>query len=330
MKNYQSIVHSPTNLLLCKEIATSLDDEDEAASIFEDFYEDDYIKLLLDRETTTTNGVVLQMQQQNSLILRARLDGIHYILTKREVLGFRYQTAYSSVTFLDRFLSRRSIDVEKPWAIRLLSIACLSLAAKMEESSTMPALSDLCGDDYKFESSVIQRMELLVLNTLEWKMGSITPFSFVQFFAEKFRNRTKIGLSRTAHITLATIRDVNIMMCHKPSVIAAAATLVALDHGYTREALHHKIAPLISTHSIKIEEVISCYYVLKETEIERLNLSEGIKSPELSPTELQRVDDTYGSYSGGGAKRKRLVFNQTDEFGDLNITKEKSHEISKN
>ncbi|XP_012851500.1 PREDICTED: cyclin-D5-3-like, partial [Erythranthe guttata] len=204
MENYQSIVHSPTNLLLCKEIATSLDDEDEAASIFEDFYEDDYIKLLLDRESTT-NGGLLQMQQQNSWILRARLDAIHYILTKREVLGFRYQTAYTSVTFLDRFLSRRSIDVEKSWAIRLLSIACLSLAAKMEET-TLPALSDLCADDYKFESSVIQRMELLVLNTLEWEMGSITPFSFVQFFAEKFRNRTKIGLSRTAHITLATIR----------------------------------------------------------------------------------------------------------------------------
>ncbi|EYU36377.1 hypothetical protein MIMGU_mgv1a022525mg [Erythranthe guttata] len=327
MENYQSIVHSPTNLLLCKEIATSLDDEDEAASIFEDFYEDDYIKLLLDRESTT-NGGLLQMQQQNSWILRARLDGIHYILTKREVLGFRYQTAYTSVTFLDRFLSRRSIDVEKSWAIRLLSIACLSLAAKMEET-TLPALSDLCADDYKFESSVIQRMELLVLNTLEWEMGSITPFSFVQFFAEKFRNRTKIGLSRTAHITLATIRDVNIMTCHKPSVIAAAATLVALDHGYTREALHHKIAPLISTHAIKIEEVIACYYIIKEMEVERLNLSERVKSPELSPTELQRADDAYGSYSGGGAKRKRLVFNQTDEFGDLNIKKEKSHEISK-
>lgn len=33
------------------------------------------------------------------------------LMQKRELLGFGFQTAYASVTYLDRFLSRRSIDV---------------------------------------------------------------------------------------------------------------------------------------------------------------------------------------------------------------------------
>ena len=63
-------------------------------------------------------------------------------------------------------------------------MACLSLAAKMEELK-VPALSEFPVEDFNFESKVIQRMELLVLNTLEWKMGSTTPFSFIPYFISK-------------------------------------------------------------------------------------------------------------------------------------------------
>lgn len=47
-------------------------------------------------------------------------------------------------------------------------------------------------------------------------------------------------------------------------------------------------------------------------DIERLNMSKGIASPDLSPLQLQ----PYGSSSVALAKRKRLVFNQIDELGD--------------
>lgn len=73
---------------------------------------------------------------------------------------------------------------EQLWAIKLLSVACLSLAAKMEELN-VPALSEFQLEDYHFESKVIQRMELLVLNTLEWRMASTTPFAFLYYFITK-------------------------------------------------------------------------------------------------------------------------------------------------
>lgn len=71
------------------------------------------------------------------------------------------------------------------WAIRLLSIACLSLAAKMEECQ-VPSLSEYDVEECSFDADVIQRMELLVLNTLEWKMICVTPFTYLSYFVTVF------------------------------------------------------------------------------------------------------------------------------------------------
>mgnify|MGYP002775233834 CR=1 FL=1 len=49
-----------------------------------------------------------------------------------------------------------------------------------------------------FESSTIQRMELLVLSTLGWRMSSITPFSYIHLFMpmlHPFKFNTKNTLS---------------------------------------------------------------------------------------------------------------------------------------
>ena len=68
--------------------------------------------------------------------------------------------------------------------MRLLSVACLSLAAKIEECE-VPMLSQFPVREFEFESKTIRRMELLVLSTLEWKMGSMTPFSYLNYFVDK-------------------------------------------------------------------------------------------------------------------------------------------------
>jgi hypothetical protein len=36
-----------------------------------------------------------------------------------------------------------------------------------------------------FEAHTIQRMELLVLSTLEWRMSVVTPFSYIDYFFHK-------------------------------------------------------------------------------------------------------------------------------------------------
>lgn len=39
---------------------------------------------------------------------------------------------------------------------------------------------------YLFEAKTIQRMELLVLSTLQWKMNPVTPMSFFDHIARRF------------------------------------------------------------------------------------------------------------------------------------------------
>ena len=70
--------------------------------------------------------------------------------------------------------------------MQLLSVSCLSLAAKMEET-TVPFLLDLqiIRPRFLFKPKTVKRMELLVMNTLKWRLRTITPFDFVHYFISR-------------------------------------------------------------------------------------------------------------------------------------------------
>lgn len=82
MENSRALF-SPDSLLLCKEKVGSLEDEEdekmEFGSIVEDGCDDEYMKVLLDREISS-GGLKMEEFLQSSWIQGARLDGIHYIL----------------------------------------------------------------------------------------------------------------------------------------------------------------------------------------------------------------------------------------------------------
>jgi len=62
---------------------------------------------------------------------------------------------------------------------------------------------------YIFEGKTIQRMELLVLNTLKWRMQAITPFSFIDYFLQKINDdQAPIGASilQSSELILSTVR----------------------------------------------------------------------------------------------------------------------------
>ncbi|CAL5422603.1 unnamed protein product [Camellia sinensis] len=65
----------------------------------------------------------------------------------------------------------------KYWMVELLAIACLSVAYKFGETTHLPLheiqMEDL---DHSFQSSLIQRMELTLLKTLGWRLGSNSKF----------------------------------------------------------------------------------------------------------------------------------------------------------
>ncbi|KAF5461934.1 hypothetical protein F2P56_017992 [Juglans regia] len=299
--------------LLCQESETCLDDE-----LVEDTFinfttyddcEDEYMDTLFERE------ICYGFKRNESLVFgnwvkRARLETITWILKIRAAFGFSFQTVHMSMTYFDRFLSRRSISSEKLWAIRLLSVACLSLAAKMEEVK-VPALSEYLLEDYNFDSKVIQRMELLVLSTLEWRMCSITPFAFLYFFLTKLcdiESPPSNIVSRTVEIMLALMREVN-LMGHRPSAIAAASALLALDDRLTRRALEMKMNSISHRRFLEIDEVYSCYNMMRRLDMENLKIPKVVNSPNLSPTtQLRPIGRVVENSSVTTNKRRRLTF----------------------
>ncbi|KAA0064442.1 cyclin-D5-2-like [Cucumis melo var. makuwa] len=291
--------------------------------------EDDYVDILLVKETS------FGFRKDKSLVLGnwmkcARLDAIAWILKvsfyfillllfwwTRNVFGFGCQTAYLSMIYFDRFLSRRAITNEKLWAIRLLAVACLSLAAKMEELK-VPALSEFPVDDFNFESKVIQRMELLVLNTLEWKMGSTTPFSFIPYFISKLSIESPPSnkVSQIVELIWVMIRETNTQN-HRPSVVAVATAILAtMDDRLTRKALELKMKSISQCRYLELEEVISCYNLMQELRLEKCREeADCLKSPDLSPTQMKPLDCSENSSvtSSIASKRKRLNFSNLDE-----------------
>ncbi|CAO2829083.1 unnamed protein product [Amaranthus hypochondriacus] len=99
------------------------------------------------------------------------------------------------------------------------------------EEPLVPSLLDLQveGTKFIFEPKTIQKMELLVLNVLNWRLRLVTPFTFIGFFAYKIDttgNCTKLLISRSTDIILSNTHEIGFEE-YWPSSIAAAAILCA-------------------------------------------------------------------------------------------------------
>ncbi|KAK6151153.1 hypothetical protein DH2020_016085 [Rehmannia glutinosa] len=321
--------YSENSCLLCKEDESSLNEQyhykDENlgfCSVSE--FDSEYIEMLIQKETIfQSNTKNFSVYSERSWFKWARREAIKWILDTRALFGLHLRTAYLSLIYFDRFLSRRSIDNGKLWAIRLLSVACLSLAAKMEECEA-PALSEYHVDEYNFEGNVIQRMELLVLNTLEWKMGCVTPFAYLNYFTNKFCGEFRRNdlINRAVELILAVMGEVNVME-HRPSIIAAAAVLAACDYHLTGKLVEIKMNLVPSWGSLEKEHICYCYNLLQEIGTSKSNTSELIISHNLSSTHSSSIDVLDDSIitSTVGEKRKLTYTNGDQHCPQLKIPK---------
>ncbi|XP_077216949.1 cyclin-D1-1-like isoform X2 [Tasmannia lanceolata] len=148
--------------------------------------------------------------RSRSLDPSARKEAVCWILKVQAFYRFQPLTAYLSVNYMDRFLSAHRLPQANGWPLQLLCVASLSLAAKMEET-VVPSLLDLQieGARFIFGPRTIRRMELLILTALDWRLRSITPFSFIEFFAYKLDSggiSIKFLVSRATQMILTIIK----------------------------------------------------------------------------------------------------------------------------
>ncbi|KAJ0522380.1 putative cyclin domain-containing protein [Helianthus annuus] len=132
----------------------------------------------------------------------------------------------------EQFLSSLHFQQDKPWMIQLLAVTSLSLAAKVEETQ-VPSLLDLQVEDtkYMFEPKNIQKMELLMMSALEWKMNPVTPISFLDHIVRRLGLKThlhSIFVKKCEDLILFLVSDSR-FVGYQPSVLATAAMLHVID-----------------------------------------------------------------------------------------------------
>ncbi|XP_039050084.1 cyclin-D3-1-like [Hibiscus syriacus] len=193
------------------------------------FWEEDELSSLLSKEE---HNQLLYSIQADGNVAEARREAVEWMLKVNAHYSFSALTAVLAINYLDRFLSSIRLQIEKPWTTQLAAVACVSLAAKVEETQ-VPLLLDLQVEEtrYVFEAKTIQRMEILVLSSLQWKMNPVTPLSFLDYITRRLGLKDYLCwefLRRCDHILLSVISDSR-FMCYLPSVMASATMLHVVD-----------------------------------------------------------------------------------------------------
>lgn len=225
----------------------------------------------------------LDRLRNGDLDFEARLHAIDWIGKVHAYFNFGPLCLYLSINYLDRFLSIYELPKGKAWMMQLLAVACLSIAAKMEETE-MPLTLDLqVGESrFLFEGKTIQRMELLVLSTLKWRMQAITPFSYIDYFLRKIYNDktpSKSSICRSIHLISSLIKGIDFLE-FRPSEIAAAVALSVADESVERE---ESIYQLLTQHLEK-ERLFKCVELINGLYLVRVSSTKVPSSISPSPS----------------------------------------------
>ncbi|XP_022775094.1 cyclin-D1-1-like isoform X2 [Durio zibethinus] len=244
--------------LYCNEAATEVvsreadDDECEIVTFasdsdsFIDYDEDSLINMFDSEVDQMLESKVLSSFYDLPDIVNARQEAVQWMLKVHSFYRFKPETAYLSINYLDRFLSARALPQGKGWPMQLLSVSCLSLAAKMEET-TVPFLLDfqIIKPRILFNPKTVQRMELLVMDTLKWRLRTITPFDFVHYFIStisciKYSQQNSLChlYSCASDIIISTCKAID-SLDYPPSAFAAAVALWLTNHSVDDQDLAH-------------------------------------------------------------------------------------------
>ncbi|CAI9281918.1 unnamed protein product [Lactuca saligna] len=200
-----------------------------------------------------------------------RREAVEWMLGVVSHFSFTALTAVLAVNYLDRFFDRfGELETEKkqqqPWMTQLAAVSCLSLAAKVEETH-VPLLLDLQmeGSKYVFEAKTIQKMEILILSTLEWKMNPVTPLSFLDYITRRLGLKSYLSsefLKRCECLLLCFLPDGR-FTSYLPSVIATA-TMVHVIHSVEPCIGNEYESQLLGILGINKEDVEECWKEIQE------------------------------------------------------------------
>ncbi|KAL6220382.1 hypothetical protein ACLB2K_008138 [Fragaria x ananassa] len=226
------------------------------------FWEEDELVSLISKEKQT--HVCFSGSISDGSLLLARKEALVWIFSVKSHYGFSCLTTVLAMNYFDRFSSSLVFQKDKPWMTQLTAVACLSLAAKVEETH-LPLLLDLQVEEskYVFEARTIQRMELLVLSTLHWRMNPVTPNSFFDHMIRRLGFKIHLHsefLWRCERLLLCVIADSRFLV-FLPSIVAAAIVLYVINEIETFNHVDYQ-NQVLSVLKVSQGTVSECYKLI--------------------------------------------------------------------
>ncbi|CAN7069045.1 unnamed protein product [Brassica oleracea var. botrytis] len=274
--------------LYCEEEKWEDDDEEEVEAVEENssfssastssplailqqdlFWEDEDLVTLFSKEEEQGLSCV-----DDVYLATDRKEAVGWILRVNSRYGFSTLAAVLAITYLDKCICSYSLQRDKPWMLQLVSVACLSLAAKVEETH-VPLLLDFQVEEtkYVFEAKTIQRMELLILSTLQWKMHLVTPLSFLDHIIRRLglKNNAHWDFLNSCHRLILSVISDSRFVGYLPSVVAAATMMRIIEQVEPFDPLSYQ-TKLLGVLNITKEKVKSCYDLILELPMSRMGL----------------------------------------------------------
>ena len=164
----------------------------------------------------------------DSCFIRCRRTLVVWMLQVCEQLEFTNGTAFRAIELMDRvFVSERLNDDSKQGSFQLIAMACLAIAAKLEEIDekvpTLCYLNDLSDNTYNVR--VFQQVEVSILQFLQWNLHFITPICYMKCFLRKLATGIPLvdqEIHKTVVLLLGlSLQDHRFISC-RPSLLCAA------------------------------------------------------------------------------------------------------------
>ncbi|KAK7250991.1 hypothetical protein RIF29_33834 [Crotalaria pallida] len=222
------------------------------------FWEHDELLSLISKERET------HLTHFDGSLEEHRVEAVSWISKVCAYFGFSALTTVLAVNYFDRFITNLKLQEDKPWMTQLTAVACLSIAAKMEETH-VPLLLDLQAEEsrFVFEAKTIQRMELIVLSTLKWRMSPVTPISFFEHIVRRLGLKSRLHwefLWRCKRVLLNIISDSRVMS-YLPSTLAAATMIHVIKEIEPFNGTEY-VDQLLGLLKISEEQVNQCHKLI--------------------------------------------------------------------
>ncbi|CAN1849783.1 Putative cyclin-D7-1 [Linum perenne] len=229
---------------------------------------------------------------RSTSFLFARSRAIQWVLKACGQLNLSVSTVFSAANYLDRFMSMHRRLKWETWMVELVTVACLSVAAKFNETaSTAPSLDDFQMEEMEhcFKPSSIQQVELLLLQALKWRVSSTTCYSYAELLLMNIANYSSLKpdfhhelLATATRFLLGSLLECKFQK-YRPSAVAISAVWCSLEEV---ASLNQDIIPPILKQSIQKDEVLSC-----RQDMMTMDCSGGGSSPGSPVTVLSRDGD---------------------------------------